>query len=203
VSGTFTVPWLGSDDTCQTAESQWVGIGGVTDQALVQAGVQESPIDSQGGCAAPDFYITVWWEVLPNPQQRIPLTVNAGDKVTVDIYSLGPQTAQWEIYVQDVTSGQSYWVQPDFQYGGGSSAEWVNEAVTGTSCGGVCSMTSYSPPVTFSGLSYRVDGYQAQMTGHVNAIDQLTMVQNGQDVSVPSPITGMSGLMSGGFTTSP
>ena len=66
VHGTFTVPSLQSDETCNTALSQWVGIDGADNSDLIQAGVQESPIDAYGDCSAPNYFsVQPWWEILP------------------------------------------------------------------------------------------------------------------------------------------
>jgi hypothetical protein len=93
--------------------------------------------------------------------------------------------------------------------GPGSSAEWVTEANAANTCGNgigpapgfpgsaVCTIASYSnssggqPGVSFDDLAY---------SGNVTDIGEITMVQNGVQVSTPSGL-GSNGL-SDGFTVS-
>jgi hypothetical protein len=210
VSGTFTVPHLGSDATCSTDESQWVGIDGVQNSDLVQAGIEETETPNGGQCALnqspPAPPITdAWYEVLPNDPSEVALTmtVNPGDTVTVSISSL---SSGWQINVDDVTSSASQSVTVQYS-GPATSAEWISEAVTDTSaCAGdskgnpsdqdICPETSYSPPVTYSGLMYG-----GSSTPLVTAVDELFMVQNGVTVSSPSNVASLSALDANGFTT--
>lgn len=206
--GTFTVPNLGSDATCSTDESQWVGIDGVQDGDLIQAGVEEAGT-SDGTCGANQspqkFFFGAWYEVLPSDPSEIPLSmaITPGDSVTVSISSL---SSGWQISVDDQTSGATQSVTAAYN-GPATSAEWITEAVTDTSaCANdsssyssdpdICPETSYAPPVTYSGLMYG-----GSSTPLVTAVDQIFMVQNGVTVSSPSAVSSLSALDSNGFTT--
>jgi hypothetical protein len=207
-SGTFTVPSLGSDATCSTDESQWVGIDGVQNTDLIQAGVQETET-SNGDCglndSPPEPFTVAWYEVLPDHPSEVPLTmnVNPGDTVAVSISSL---SSGWQVDVDDVSSNVSQSVTVQYS-GPATSAEWVSEAVTDTSvCANdstsyssdpdICPETSYSPPVTYSGLMY--GGSSDPL---VTAVDEFFMVQNGVTVSSPSNVASLSDLDANGFTT--
>lgn len=208
VQGTFTVPSLQSDEDCQTAESQWVGIdGGTSDNNnLIQAGVQETPYgdDGYGSCQAPNyFYVQAWWEILPAYSTPIDsMTVSAGDSVTV---SINPGADNlWSISLTDDTTGQNFTTQ-QYYFGPDTSAEWITEAFNDTDwCSGFnatdgvagqCQMTSYSPAVRYSGLSYN---YDAQ----VDQFNAETMNQYSRNVSVPSPVADLGDMLVNGFTTS-
>jgi hypothetical protein len=214
VSGTFTVPYLTTDATCEDRLSDWVGINGWSPagptSSLIQAGVDESDVDPATGACNPSgsFYAWAWWEILPassNPVYSVLL--NGGDSITVTISQTGG-TGLWTILLTDNTDGQSFTEQEPYS-GTGSSAEWITEAFADNTCGSgvgpapgfpgvaVCTIASYSdssgnqPGVSFDNLAYN---------GNVTEIDEITMVQNGVSVSTPSNL-GSNGL-SGGFTMS-
>lgn len=94
--------------SCKTNEAQWVGIDGATNQHLIQAGVEENPIDDSGACEAPTyFYIRAWWEIIPAPSTQIAtIRVRVGDKVTVAIAQLS--AGYWLITVTDDTNRESF-----------------------------------------------------------------------------------------------
>jgi Peptidase A4 family len=210
VTGTFNVPTLDNDETCQTFESQWVGIDGDTaipgGSNLIQAGVTEDPYDDYSDCNAPGtFYVRAWWEVLPEYQteqdiSNYYLTVHAGDTITVSITRYGTND-MWSIEVEDRTDNQV--AGQDVYYDGpGNSAEWVNESATSPQeCSGAvnelaneCPETEYSPAVNFGSLGYNA----TDVTG--TKLD--TMYQNGSDVSTPTWQPNLAALLRNGFSTS-
>lgn len=93
VTGSFRVPYLTTDATCNEETSEWVGLDGLDNSSLVQAGVSESMTDPfTGECDPGQFYAWAWWEVLPADATPItswasgsPAVVNAGDWVSVTI----------------------------------------------------------------------------------------------------------------------
>lgn len=205
VSGTFTVPQLGTDETCQTSESQWVGIDGMSASGdLIQAGVNETPYNYKvsGKCTVPtEFFIYAWWEIFPSGQTLIPgIRAKVGDQITVRIWkSLIP--GYWDITVTDKTNGHVFGTGQ--RYGGPAhSAEWVDESANSLShcAGGVdgfvglCTETAYFPAVTFSGLAYN-------RTANVTTEMALTMEQQSVDVSTPSIAPNLAQLLHNGFTT--
>lgn len=205
VHGTFTVPTLKDDETCQTYEAQWVGIdgGATSDHNLIQAGVLETPYNNNGTCEAPSYYyIYPWWEILPATETYIgSLTVKPGDTVSVSIWDSSPGSSYWRISLLDRTNGGSFHTT-EYYTGSGASAEWVTESATNTiNCPGVdghpgqCVMTGYSPSVTFSNL-----GYDATFMPY--KVVDVTMEQQGWDVSTPSEVANLGQLLRQGFSTS-
>ncbi len=78
--------------------SDWVGIGGLNDGTLVQAGTEA---DNQSGTA---FY-QAWTEVLPAAENPLTLIIHAGDKIKTTGGVL-PEHETWHMKVKDVTTGQ-------------------------------------------------------------------------------------------------
>src|SRR5438270_505776 len=76
VSATWTVPTVASTST--GADATWVGIGGLSSSDLIQAGTQ-AMVDGNG------VTYTSWIEMLPQSSRDVPLSVSAGDSVTVSI----------------------------------------------------------------------------------------------------------------------
>ena len=163
--GTFTVPTL---QPTPGDTSEWVGVDGVSNGSLIQAGVHE---EYSGG----HVWIWPWWEVLPDAEQQITsMTVNAGDNVTVTVRKLTGSV--WRIALVDNTNGQSYSIDRTYS-GPATSAEWIVEA---PSIGNSIATLGAFTPVTFSGLV--VDGVQM-------SLDQLFMVDGGNNlISSPSAL---------------
>ena len=214
LQGTFTVPDLTTSETCDSKAVEWVGVdgsgltGGPGDQDLIQAGIQESATDGNGACGAPDnYYISVWWEILPEYQTEVPITswdngdpttdVQPGDQVTVTIGQVSARSCSslpsgdtcWGIEVQDDRTGEVFIT--DQPYGGpGSSAEWIMEDPSQASNPDCttnpspppyeCPMPDYTPAVQFTGLGITPSTY--------NNLYEEVLVQNGQAVSSPSAL---------------
>ncbi len=116
VSGTWTVPNVSAGTTGMDAT--WVGIGGVNSTDLIQAGTQAIVQSGQ-------VVYSAWWETLPQVSQEVPLTINAGDKVSVSIAQQSSGT--WEIVIRDATNNQA-WQQSVTYQSSLSSTEWIEEA---------------------------------------------------------------------------
>ena len=117
VGGTWTVPAVGKTDTA-SAETAWVGIGGVNSNDLIQSGTQ-AVTDASG-----DVTYEAWYELLPRYPHILPVTVSANDSVSVSIARQA--NGQWLISFRDNTSGSSY--QATVSYASSlSSAEWIVE----------------------------------------------------------------------------
>jgi len=102
----------------------WVGIGGVTNRDLIQAGTQDAT--SGGGQAE----FQAWIEMLPAASQQVPLAVAPGDSVTVSIDEQGEGSGSWQISITNNTSGQNYQTTATYT-STESSAEWIEEAPSG------------------------------------------------------------------------
>ena len=173
VSSTFTVPSVSSAST-NTDTSEWVGIDGVTNTNLIQAGVSES-------YSALTNRVTTyaWWEILPAPETQIStISPSPGDRITV---SIAQQTnGLWSVRVSDDTNGQVFTIS--LSYGGQlTSAEWIVEAAASSLTGTVLTLGQYSPNVVFTNLGY---------TGTATAAVDVSMVQGGTTVSTPSALSG-------------
>lgn len=197
VTGSFQVPYLTVEATCDEMTSEWVGIDGLNNSSLIQAGVSESMTDPYTGeCEAGTFYTWAWWEVLP--ADSTPITawtsgtaaiVNAGDTVTVTIEANGSISLVDNNALVEGTNDGVFTTQQLYS-GPATSVEWVVEAPASTTlCGGLCTLAPYSDPsgsqpgVTFGALG---------ATGSEADLYQITMVQGGDTVSTPSALGASS-----------
>lgn len=175
INGTWTVPTVAASNTF-AADATWVGIGGVSSQDLIQAGTQAVPSNSNGGAVQ----YQAWIELLPQNLTTIPMTVNAGDSISVSINQ--QSTNQWSIYLHDNTNGQSY--QTSVSYDSSmSSAEWIEE-MPSTGGNNFVPLDSFGT-VSFTGGSTVKNGTSlsiAQANGQ-----ELTMINgSGQVLAAPS-----------------
>ena len=173
VSSSFTVPNISSGST-DTDTSEWVGIDGVTNTNLIQAGVSEDYRAATGRIS-----IFAWWEILPAPSTEI-LTISPspGDRMTV---SIAQQTSGlWSVRVSDDTNGQVFTISLSYS-GQLTSAEWIVEAATSAVSGNVFTLGQYSPNVVFTNLGY---------VGTATAAVDVSLVQGGSTVSTPSSLSG-------------
>jgi hypothetical protein len=116
----------------------WVGIDGLNNRDLLQAGVVEEGFTIPSTPAPTDWPIAVplalcsgraqvyaWWEDLPAASVRTNIPIRAGDSVTVSIFKMSP--GWWAIAIHDLTSGRSSLLTRAYD-GPQSSVEWVVEA---------------------------------------------------------------------------
>lgn len=172
VGGTFNVPTItGSGSDSSAAE--WAGIDGWGPGAssIIQAGVAEDYTASLN-----TVRVTAWYELYPAPAFAIPLTVNAGDQVTVSISEVS--AGDWNVLVADDTTSQAW--NAEFSYAGPeSTAEWIVEAPFSTLSESIIPLAPFSP-VTFTHLAATPTGEPAT---------RFLMFQSGQQVSTPSPLS--------------
>ena len=117
VSGTWIVPSVKAGNSL-AADATWVGIGGVGNRKLIQAGTQT--VVSRSGKKE----YQAWIEGLPGDSVEVPLAVHAGDEVTVDLTETSP--GQWHISLINRTTGKSY--ETTVAYSADhTSAEWIEE----------------------------------------------------------------------------
>jgi hypothetical protein len=117
VSGSWIVPHV--SPTTAGADATWVGIGGLSSRDLIQAGTQAT-VSGDG-----TVRYESWIEMLPAASRPVPLSVTAGDAVTV---SLTQQSGNnWLIAMKNDTTGQTYSVTVQYA-SSSSSADWVQEA---------------------------------------------------------------------------
>jgi len=117
VTGTWVVPSVAA--TAAGADATWVGIGGLDTEDLIQAGTMAT-VTGNGSVT-----YEAWIEMLPDSARMIPLSVSAGDSVTVTITERSAD--RWLLALKNNTSGGTYNITVPYQ-STRSSAEWVQEA---------------------------------------------------------------------------
>jgi hypothetical protein len=189
------VPGLTSAAACNEELSEWVGIDGLSDSDLIQAGVGESMVGPQDNetCTPGHYYLWAWWEMLPSSMTPISMTVQAGDSVTVDISQIA--TGNWDIRITDSTENETF-NQTENYNAPLSSAEWVVEAPYDSYvCRGYCVPEPYSPAVSFSAIG---------STGAMSAIDDLVMTQaiggSAESLSTPNKVLSWPSNFSVAYT---
>ena len=139
VAGTFNVPAPRNSASCLEETAVWVGVDGLDNHDLLQAGIAEAgftPADVKtppytpssgypGVKCAGQAQVYAWWEDLPSAPVWVDLPIKVGDSVTVSIFKMSP--GWWALAVHDLTNRQSFMLaQP---YGGPeTSVEWVVES---------------------------------------------------------------------------
>lgn len=175
VKATWTVPNVSA--TASGADATWVGIGGLTSNDLLQAGTQ-AMVDGSG-----TVEYSSWIEMLPQSSRNVPLSVSAGDSVTVTITQQSGN--DWLIAMKNNTTNGTYSVTVQYN-SSNSSAEWVQEA---PSIGrGLVSLDQFGA-VQFSGASAVRDG--KTMSASALGAKAITMINGqGQAIAQPSTIGG-------------
>jgi hypothetical protein len=175
VTGTWTVPTV--SPTSSGADATWVGIGGLTSSDLIQAGTQAF-VDGSGTVA-----YSSWIEMLPAASRPVPLSVTAGDSVTVTITQQSGD--DWLIAMKNNTTGGTYNITVQYS-SSNSSAEWVQEA---PSVGRGLVPLDLFGTVQFSGVSAVRNG--TTMSASALGAKAITMINGqGQAVAQPSTIAG-------------
>jgi Peptidase A4 family len=118
VEGTWTVPKVDTSKPGAQYAADWVGIGGYSDDTLVQAGTLEW---NAHGTAKYD----AWTEILPAALVPISgLTVHPGDKIETTVVEKSKN--MWAMTVDDVTTGKSGGRTVKYK-ASGESAEAIHE----------------------------------------------------------------------------
>jgi Peptidase A4 family len=176
VSGSWTVPQPGTNGHT-ASDATWVGIGGVSNNDLIQSGTQNI-VDPSGNITTTAFY-----ELLPDVSTPISaVTVKSGDTVTVSI----SQTATniWLINFTDNTSGQNY--QTTVSYDSSlSSAEWIEEAPSNGAS--VLPLDNFGT-VSFTGGQTTENGSSVSING-AGASSVIMVNSAGQALATPSALS--------------
>lgn len=155
VSGTWVVPESVRTSKAISADAAWVGIGGISENDLIQAGTQAIIRNGRTEYMA-------WYELLPDTQTIVPLPIRAGDTVSVSIFEVTP--GYWQIMLTNLTTSQSY--QTTVAYDSSrSSAEWIVErplAVTNDATG-YLPLSNFGD-VTFTDATATADGRTVSIT---------------------------------------
>jgi len=115
---TWIVPTVNTSLAGNQYSSDWVGIGGFSDGALVQAGTEA---DNFGGTA---FY-RAWTEILPEAENPLSLVVHPGDKITTTVKET--KAGKWTMTVTDVTTKQKGSRTAAYSGASHTSAESIHE----------------------------------------------------------------------------
>jgi hypothetical protein len=119
ISGSWNVPVATGNGPTTSADSTWIGIGGVTTSDLIQIGTQNI-ISTSGQVTTAAFY-----EILPSSSQPIAaMTVSLGDSMTASINETS--NGQWALSIVDNTDKASYTTNLSYT-SSLSSAEWIEE----------------------------------------------------------------------------
>ncbi|MDA8145943.1 MAG: G1 family endopeptidase [Thermaerobacter sp.] len=122
VSATWQVPAV-TPPPDPGYSATWVGIGGFQagDRTLIQAGTLQEVVNGR------ERYLA-WWETLPRPMVTIPMTVAAGDRMSVAVTHL--KGRRWRFTVQDVTRAETFRKVVHYR-SKEASAEWIEEDPAG------------------------------------------------------------------------
>ena len=198
VTGTFNIPAPLRSESCLEETSVWVGVDGVDNHDLLQAGIAETGFSSPNNAAqrewpepgTPPFLcggplrIFAWWEDLPSGPVRLVLPVVVGDSVTVSIFKMSQ--GWWSLAVHDLTTKRSFLlVQP--YAGPQTSVEWMVEAPQ--------VMGILRNPVPFGTVNFRYLGAE----GEARDLEGFSFRSRGY-VASPSEVIGTSGQLIRGFT---
>jgi Peptidase A4 family len=195
VTGTFNVPAPHRSASCLEDTAIWVGVDGLHNHDLLQAGIAETGFTQT---APPDWpsagfsglvctgrvQVYAWWEDLPSAAERVDLSVKVGDSVTVSIFKMSP--GWWALAVHDLTAKQSFLLAQPYA-GPQTSVEWVVEAsqVVGFS----------RDPVPFDAVNFSDLGAQ----GEVRDLERFSPGLNTFFTSSPDFVASTARLMRSGF----
>jgi hypothetical protein len=139
VSGTFTVPSVQS--TPSNSVTPWVGIDGYGTNDLIQAGVTSS-VDPPSATS-----YEAWWQTVGSngSAQNIPpqdqFEASPNDTINVSIWQIS--TGQWEITLNDTTTGQGFAATVSYT-GADLTAEWIVETPSGSAATGYASTSTFT-----------------------------------------------------------
>ncbi len=198
VTGTFTVPVPLSSPSCLEETAVWVGVDGLDNRDLLQAGILESgfAISSYRSASYPpsaeipglvcsgQAAVYAWWEDLPSAPVRVALPVKVGDSVTVSIFKMSP--GWWALAVHDLTDQQSFLLAQPYA-GPQTSVEWVVEAPQ--------IMGLFRDPVPFSAVHFR----DLRAQGQARRLERFSLRSGPDFTSVPEQVASTPQLMREGF----
>ncbi len=182
--GTYTsvsASWKATSPTgngvSNSADSTWIGIGGITSSDLIQMGT-ENTVSASGQVSSAAFY-----ELLPNSAIFIPsLTITPGDSITCNITEQSAN--QWTMSLTDNTTAKSFSISTSYT-STNSSVEWIEEDPSYTS-GQQVPMDNFVS-VNFSGASTVSSGTTLNLNS--SGAQPITLVNSsGQPVATPSTI---------------
>lgn len=195
VTGTFNVPVPTGSASCVQQTAIWVGVDGLDNHDLLQAGISESGFVLPASQSSPPWAggsvvctgraeVYAWWEDLPSQLVRVGLPVKAGDKVSVSIFEMSP--GWWAVAVHDLTADRAFFLSQPYA-GPRASVEWVVEAPQ--------VMGLVTDPVPFSTVSFSYLGAQ----GQARELVRFSFGSKGNFAFSPSVVVNITQLMQHGF----
>lgn len=181
VESTWIVPTVKTGIAGKQYASDWVGIGGFSEDTLVQAGTGEW---NANGTAK----YNAWTEILPAAEVPISgLTISPGDKIKTIVEETS--TKVWKMTVKDLTTGQSGGKTVSYK-SSGESAEAIHERPeVGT---GLATLAKTNN-VTFEPAFYSTSGPGTPVwtpllgTAPSGKLYEIFMVNNDDSATIASP----------------
>jgi hypothetical protein len=186
VVDTWHVPTVNTSPSGSQYSSDWVGIGGLNDPTLVQAGTEA---DNIGHTAL----YRAWTEVLPAAEDPLTLTIHPGDKIKTSVKLV---SGVWHMKVKDVTTGQSAGRTATQSSAGASEASV--EAIHERPCiaDGCTSVSDLATLTTTNNVTFDPGKYGHTSTANQPlmhpynsgaTVDQMFMVNNSDTAFIASP----------------
>jgi hypothetical protein len=166
VSGSWIVPTVNASNG-DGYSSAWIGIGGQEDKTLIQVGTEHNVYNGDESYGA-------WYEMLPALSTRIDgFIVSPGDQIAANISLVNSEFEQWNIQIADLTNGQSY--SQNFQYNSTrSSAEWILERSLVN--GQITTLADFGA-VTFTACTVQVGDQSGNINDFTYSVVQMTNQQ--------------------------
>ena len=181
VEATWIVPTVNTKKAGKQFASDWVGIGGFSEDTLVQAGTGEW---NANGTAK----YNAWTEILPAAEVPISgLTISPGDKIKTIVEETSKN--EWKMTVKDLTTGQSGGKTVTYE-SSGESAEAIHER---PEVGAGLATLAKTNDVTFDPAFYSTSGPGAPAwtpllgTAPSGKLFEIFMVNNDGSATIASP----------------
>ena len=198
VVDTWKVPTVDTALSGDQYSSDWVGIGGVDDGTLVQAGTEA---DNFGGKAS----YGAWTEILPASEDPLSLAIHPGDTITTTVQEIRRDV--WQMTVDDETTKQSQGRTVGYSGSSHASVEAIHERpCIADGCESVDDLATLTDTtnVTFDPGDYSTKVGKAKPKKALlkpkkhESLLQLFMVNNADSEVIASPSSPNSAL--DGFT---
>ena len=158
-----------------SADAEWIGIGGISGQDLIQVGTQTIFSGTQPTYQA-------WYETLPNASQNIAMAVKPGDQISASI--ILNSNGQWIVSMSDANTLQNFQTVLPYR-SSESSAEWVVEMPTQTGSGFI-PLDNFGT-AQFTGATATKNGYTMNLSA-LGAQPMTMMSTGGQALATPSAL---------------
>jgi hypothetical protein len=173
ISGSWIVPEITASQQ-DAFSATWIGIGGLSDQTLIQIGTEQDSIEGQPVYSA-------WYEALPDYSMVISEpNISAGDKITASINLTDSANNMWLVSIEDESTAQKF-EKIIFYESSRLSAEWIIERPT---IDNVIGNLAQFSSVIFTNLKATVNGVTATVNNFPFSRVVMVNRQNTQLASV-------------------